>query len=102
LLEQQQPKRRQQQPKQPKRQPKQPKQQRQQRQEQQRQQQEQRLERLRQQQELLELRFQQLGLPEQRWFLLFSSKRSEQQPAGRRSAEFFSWFFLDIKKWCDE
>jgi hypothetical protein len=70
-----------------------PKLQEQQRQEQQRQQLE--LEQvLEQQQERLLEQLLELG---SRWFLLFSSKQPEQQPAGKRSAGIFSWVFLKIQ-----
>lgn len=67
-----------------------PKLQEQQRLEQQRQQLEQVLEQQLEQRLLEQL----LELGSRWWFLLFSSKRSEQQPAGRRSAGIFSWVFL--------
>jgi hypothetical protein len=99
MPERQQPKRRQQQPKQPKQQPKRPKQRLQQRPARQRWCRwlpEQR--RLRQQPERPERQ------PEQQWFrqqeqrpelLLSCCKQPEQQPAGKRSAGIFSWFFLN-------
>jgi hypothetical protein len=90
--EQQQPKQRQQQPKQPKQQPKRPKQQRQQRPAKQPERQRQQPERPEQQQE----RWLQQPEPEQRPELLLSCcKQPGQQPAGKRSAEIFSWFFLN-------
>jgi FtsZ-interacting cell division protein ZipA len=94
LPEQQQPKQRQQQPKQPKRQPKQPKRQRQQ--------QPAMPVRLRRQQELRPVRLRRQPEQPERWFqqpelqerlLLSSSKQPGPQPAGKRSAEIFSWFF---------